>query len=308
MRRALRKLESELDQRGIAVKPHFWFGEEWFSPDGVPGVAIPFYLAHPRLERLQRRMMHEVEGGNANWLMRILRHEAGHAIDTAYRLRRRARWREAFGPASLPYPDRYRARPGSRRYVHHLGGWYAQAHPTEDFAETFAVWLKPKSAWRHNYAGWPALNKLQVVDELMREVRDSAPRVRSRARIEPVHESSQTLGDFYASRLEARQRHRRSATDDLLLRVFSAREPRRDAQRAAVFLRAAKPKLVIALTREAGFERYSVFQILRMAIQRADALDLYVRGSRRDALRHARWMLTRLLRTYETAPSPQQSL
>ncbi len=65
-------------------------------------------------------MMHEVEGGNTRWLMRILRHEAGHALDNAYRLRRRASWRETFGPASLPYPERYRARPGSRRYVHHL--------------------------------------------------------------------------------------------------------------------------------------------------------------------------------------------
>ena len=108
-------------------------------------------------------MMRQVEGGNSNWMMRILRHEAGHAIDTAWRLRRRARWREVFGPASLPYPDRYRARPGSRRYVHHLGEWYAQAHPTEDFAETFAVWLKPNSDWRRSYACWPARHKLQFV-------------------------------------------------------------------------------------------------------------------------------------------------
>ena len=81
--------------------------------------------------------------------MRILRHEAGHALDNAYRLRRRRRWREVFGPASLPYPARYRARPGSRRYVHHLGEWYAQAHPTEDFAETFAVWLTPQVRLAH---------------------------------------------------------------------------------------------------------------------------------------------------------------
>jgi hypothetical protein len=116
-------------------------------------------------------MTREVEGGNRPWLMRILRHEAGHALDTAYRLRRRRRWRDVFGPASLPYPERYRARPGSRRYVHHLGGWYAQAHPTEDFAETFAVWLAPRSGWRRQYAGWPALGKIEMVDELMSEVR-----------------------------------------------------------------------------------------------------------------------------------------
>ena len=110
-----------------------WLSEEWFSPDGVPGIAVPFYLAHPRLERLERRIMREAEGGNARLLMRILRHEAGHALDNAYRLRRRRRWRDVFGPASLPYPARYRARAGSRRYVHHLGEWYAQAHPDRGF-------------------------------------------------------------------------------------------------------------------------------------------------------------------------------
>jgi hypothetical protein len=100
----IRRLYAELERRGIHFQPHVWLGEEWFSPDGVPGIAVPFYLAHPRLERLERRIMHTVEGGNARWLMRILRHEAGHALDNAYRLRRRKCWREMFGPASRPYP------------------------------------------------------------------------------------------------------------------------------------------------------------------------------------------------------------
>ena len=158
--RNVRRLYRELDKRQIKFHPHVWLSEEWFSPDGVPGIAVPFYLAHPRLERLERRMMRSVEGGSAASEMRILRHEAGHAIDTAYRLRRRKRWREVFGPASLPYPATYKARPGSRRFVQHLGEWYAQAHPCEDFAETFAVWLKPNSSWRRTYAHWPAFHKL----------------------------------------------------------------------------------------------------------------------------------------------------
>src|SRR6202034_4909834 len=184
--RPMRTLYAELAGRGISFKPHAWLSEEWFSPDGVPGIAVPFYLAHPRLERLERRIMHEAEGGNSRLLLRILRHEAGHALDNAYRLRRRRRWRGVFGPASRPYPARYRARAGSRRYVHHLGEWYAQAHPSEDFAETFAVWLTPRSAWRTSYAGWPALHKLQAVEELVASVRDRVPPVRNRTRIEPL--------------------------------------------------------------------------------------------------------------------------
>src|SRR5689334_9325754 len=109
LRRYVSRLYGELESRGLDFRPHVWLSEEWFSPDGVPGIAVPFYLAHPRLERLERRIMRGAEGGNSRWLMRILRHEAGHALDNAYRLRRRKRWREIFGPASLQYPARYKA-------------------------------------------------------------------------------------------------------------------------------------------------------------------------------------------------------
>ncbi|MGB8327812.1 MAG: putative zinc-binding metallopeptidase, partial [Steroidobacteraceae bacterium] len=211
LQRRLARLYAELERRGIEWKPHAWLAEEWFAPDGVPGFAIPFYLAHPRLERLERRMMSEVEGGNANWLMRILRHEAGHALDTAYRLRRRKGWRDLFGPASLPYPDRYRARPGSRRYVQHLGEWYAQAHPAEDFAETFAVWLPPNSRWRSNYQAWSAFRKLQFVDEVMSGLRGRRAVVRSRRRIEPLEENQRTLAQHYRRKLARYRRYRSGA-------------------------------------------------------------------------------------------------
>src|SRR5690606_38635246 len=136
-----------------------------------------FYMVHPRLMRLERKMMGEVEGGNAAWAMRILRHEAGHAIDNAFRLRRRKGWRRTFGKASRRYPDVYRVRPASQNFVLHLGHWYAQSHPTEDFAETFAVWLQPRARWRREYADWPALKKLEYVDALMQEIKDEPPPV-----------------------------------------------------------------------------------------------------------------------------------
>jgi hypothetical protein len=199
-----------------------WLSQEWFSPDGIPGIAIPFYLAHPRLVRIERRLMREVEGGNRNWLMRILRHEAGHAIDTAYRVRRRRGWREVFGPASLPYPDTYRPRPGSRRFVQHLGAWYAQAHPTEDFAETFAVWLKPKSAWRREYRGWHAYAKLEYIDELAAEIGEDKPLIVDRTRIEDIAEESATLRQHYERKLARYRMPRRSGADELLLKVFTA--------------------------------------------------------------------------------------
>jgi len=143
---------------------------KWFSPADVPGVALPFYLAHPRLIKLERSRMLYVEGATLETCMQYLRHEIGHAILHAYRLNRRRRWQRTFGSSSKPYPRAYQPNPASRRYVHHLPGWYAQSHPEEDFAETFAVWLRPHSGWRRRYRGWPALKKLEYVDSLMTEL------------------------------------------------------------------------------------------------------------------------------------------
>ena len=151
--RCLKDLHKELEERGLRIRPHAWISNEWFSPDDTPGIAFPFYLAHPRLMRLERKMMIDVEGGNVPECMRILRHETGHTIQHAFQLHRRRRWREVFGRSSVRYPSYYRPNPASRDYVHHLPLWYAQSHPDEDFAETFAVWLTPRSNWRQRYAG-----------------------------------------------------------------------------------------------------------------------------------------------------------
>src|SRR5215472_953229 len=260
----VRQLYADLERRGISLRPHLWLAEEWFSPDGVPGIAVPFYLAHPRLERLERRIMRDAEGGNSRLLMRILRHEAGHAIDNAYRLRRRRRWREVFGYASAPYPARYRARAGSRRYVHHLGEWYAQAHPAEDFAETFAVWLTPKSAWRKNYAGWAALHKLQAVDELVQTVRGRRAPVRNRLRVEPLESNRSTLAQHYRRKIARNRLIRRGLADELLQRAFTGEPPRRGALRAATLLRTHARELTASVARAIGSERYSAEQVLRM--------------------------------------------
>lgn len=308
LRRRIARLYADLRNRGIRIRPHVWLSEEWFSPDGVPGIAVPFYLAHPSLERLERRIMGEAEGGDSRLLLRILRHEAGHALDNAYRLRRRRRWREVFGPASRPYPARYRARAGSRRYVHHLGEWYAQAHPTEDFAETFAVWLAPRSRWRKSYAGWPALHKLQAVDELVASVRNRPAPVRNRARIEPLESNTRTLAQHYRRKLRHNRQIRRGLADELLKRAFGAERIRRGAPRAAALLRGSRRTLTAGVVRELGLTSYSVAQVLRMLIERSERLGLYVRGSRRDALRYSRWMLGRLAGLYCQGETPHLPL
>ena len=308
LERKLRRVDGELERRGIVFRPHMWLSEEWFSPDGVPGIAVPFYLAHPRLMQLERRMMRQVEGGNSTWMMRILRHEVGHAIDTAFRLRRRARWRAVFGPASLPYPQSYRARPGSRSFVRHLGEWYAQSHPTEDFAETFAVWLQPESDWRRTYASWPAWEKLRLVDELMREIAGATPLVRSRAFIEPVTSNTRTLAQHYREKLARQQDWRSEAVDGMLLRVFARRPARRGVMRAAAFLRAHRRELLTNSPLYGEIDHYTLHHMLRIAIDGSDNMQLYLRGSQRNALPHARWLLARLIRLLDERERPQLNL
>jgi hypothetical protein len=305
---AIHRLYHELEMRGIEFRPHYWLAQEWFSPDGIPGIAIPFYLAHPRLMRIERRFMREVEGGNRNWLMRILRHEAGHAIDSAYRLRRRSQWRAVFGPASLPYPDTYRPRPGSRRFVQHLGAWYAQAHPTEDFAETFAVWLKPRSPWRREYSGWPAYAKLQYIDALANDIGRSKPAVSDRGTIEDVTYETRTLRDHYERKSATTPLRRRSGADELLLKVFTAAPRTRDLPKASSVLRELRNPLRQRIVRSGAFSEYLVHQVLRLMIERCESLNLYVRGSRRELGAQLSWVIARLAESYEERQLPRVSL
>jgi hypothetical protein len=300
----VRRLYAELAAKGIRFRPHVWLAEEWFSPDGVPGIAIPFYLVHPRLMRLERRFMHEVEGGNDKWRMRILRHETGHAIDTAFGLRRRKSWREVFGRASRPYPTRYSTRPGSRHYVLHLGHWYAQSHPTEDFAETFAVWLPQRSRWRSQYADWPALAKLEYVDRIMRELEGCRAANLDRRVIEPLAENERTLREHFRRKSAHYQRDNTRTYDRALLRVFVPRAERPHGRLASGLLREMRPQLRRLLVRRARMHPYIVDHVMRTATQRARVLGLRVRGGRRQTQRdalvlHERLMLHMLVRDRE---------
>ena len=293
------RLYRELAARGISFRPHAWIAGDWFSPDGVPGFAVPFYLAHPRLTRLERKMSGVVEGSNVNWQMRILRHEAGHAIDSAYRLRRRARWRALFGPASQPYAPQYRARPASRHHVQHLGEWYAQAHPTEDFAETFAVWLQPHSGWRRRYAAWPARRKLEYVAEVVEEIGRHRPALRCRDRVEPLDDNTQTLRQYYQRKLRAGRRRHRLLADGQLRRVFVSESEARDgALPAATLLRALKLSLRGTLERRTGADRYAAQQLVRLAIERCERLKLHLRGPRRALIPKLRVALVQMARAY----------
>ena len=289
------RVQQELEERGLRARPHFWLSDEWASPDGIPGVSVPFYLAHPRLAALERSQMREVEGGTRAECLRLLRHEVGHAVQTAYRLHLRKRWREVFGPVSRPYPEHYKPDPTSRSYVLHLPGWYAQSHPAEDFAETFAVWLRPRSNWRRAYAGWPAFRKLEYVDELMRGLRAVTPPVRRRGRPYALRQLDQTLGEYYEAKRERYGVEEADPYDEELLELFgpptSAGAP--DKESAAAYLRRRRRDLVDSVCRFGRQDEVVVREVLEEMIARCRALRLRVRGSETEIQRGLGAVLTR---------------
>jgi hypothetical protein len=285
-------LHGELEERGIRLRPYAWISSEWFSPANTPGIAIPFYLAHPRLMKLEKKMMLDVEGGTWAECMAILRHEAGHTVQHAYQLHRRRRWQQLFGPSSKRYPRYYRPNPASRRYVQHLRLWYAQSHPDEDFAETFAVWLRPRSNWRTRYAGWPALKKLEYVDELMGEIAGKRPLITSRERVDPLRELSETLGDHYRKKQAFYAFEAPKTYDRDLYRLFSADPRHRRAPPASTFLRRHRAQVRKLVARWTGENQLTLDAVLDDMITRCRVHNLRAVGSERKLLTDFTVLLT----------------
>lgn len=278
------ELHGELEERGLRLKPHAWVSEEWFSPGGVSGFAVPFYLLHPRLMKLERTQLIEVEGGTHHECMKILRHECGHAVQHGYQLHRKREWQRLFGKSSIKYPDAYRPNPASKRYVQHLRRWYAQSHPDEDFAETFAVWLRPRSDWRKRYVGWPALQKLEYVDRLMGELAGVTPTHRTRAVVDPLRTLKQTLFEHYTYRRAIYSVEYPKTYDDDLQRLFSDDPRHRARPTAASFLRRHRGDIRRIVSRWTGEYQFSLDQVLEDMIGRCKELRLRVGTHERQLL------------------------
>ncbi|MBI2606761.1 MAG: putative zinc-binding metallopeptidase [Deltaproteobacteria bacterium] len=273
-------LHAELEAMGLTFRPKAYLGDEWFSPEGVPSIAIPFYLAHPRLKTLEKNMMLEVEGGTPEWCMKLLRHEAGHCFDHIYKFSKRKKWREIFGSPDMEYdPDLYHPRPYSRGFVKHIENWYAQSHPDEDFAETFAVWLTPGLDWKTEYAKWPlALQKLTYVDGLAREVADKPHRpVAFTGSSQPyaVSRMKRTLEAYYARRKRERAQDYPDFYDADLRHIFNGSTdlPKRDSS-AARFMNRNRKALIDILREWTGEKKYTIDGLLKKLSLRCEALDL----------------------------------
>jgi hypothetical protein len=271
------QLYDELATRGLSFRPPVYLSDQWGCPDGTPLIGVPFYLADPRLSKIEEEHSNEVEGEQD--AMRYMRHEAGHAFNYAYRLYDRADWRQTFGPYSRPYRDRYRANPFSRDYVRHILGWYAQKHPDEDFAETFAVWVTPGLDWRREYAGWPALKKLEYMEAVMREVGGLQPEVPALTPDDlPVEEMHYTVGEHYQAAEESIPIEDERHFDGDLRTLFASPADAPSGEPAGSFVRRHRKEIVGRISYWTGESTTIVRAFVDFIAARSDALELRVRG------------------------------
>jgi hypothetical protein len=267
----------ELQRKGLRhFRPRCYLTDEWGCPDGEPIIGIPFYLADAKLARLEQEI-DDLE--DEREILMYLRHEAGHAFNYAYRLYDRPEWRRIFGPYSRPYRERYRVNPFSRAYVRHILGWYAQKHPDEDFAETFAVWLTPGLDWRAEYQGWPAIGKLEYVEQLMREVGSEMPEVPAVTEDDlPVEAMDYTIEEHYSDALEPLPVEDERHFDGDLRTIFATAAEAPAGEDAAEFLRRHRREIVRRIAYWTGEGAMTTRAFVDLLTQRAAALGLRVRG------------------------------
>jgi len=267
-------LYRELERKGLKhFRPPCYLTDEWGCPSEEPIIGIPFYLADADLARLEK----EVDGLEDQREIRMyLRHEAGHAFNYAYKLYETPEWRELFGPFNRPYRDQYRPVPFDRNFVRHVEGWYAQKHPDEDFAETFAVWLTPGSRWRVRYRGWPVMRKLRYVHRVARAVGDAEPILRLASTDITVEEMHMTVEEFFRATQPAPTPVEVALENDLP--DFFLRKGRRGRtlRPAWEMVRQHRTDLINKIEYWTGVRRSVVRSLVESIEQAAERLQLYV--------------------------------
>jgi hypothetical protein len=237
--------------------------------------------------------------------MKLLRHEAGHAINYAYRFYRRRKWQKVFGQFSKEYNETYRFRPYSKSFVRHLEDYYAQYHPDEDFAETFAVWLTPGLDWRTQYKGWRASNKLNYIEELMNEIKEKPPLEKNGKKYWQASRINMTLKSFYKKKRHSYAEDFPDFHDSNLKRIFlspdgagSGQQKPKGASAAAVMIRKYKKEILKSVAQWTGERKYIIGDLLDTLAQRCRELGLILDKPEALALEEVSIYVTTLVMNY----------
>ncbi len=294
----IQKLYDELSQKNLVFHPPCFVGDEWFCPVGVPAIFIPFFLTHERLRKLERKIILEVEGETESWFMQLMRHEAAHAYSYAYQLYKKKKWQQCFGLASTEETDTYRPRPYSRSYVIHLADWYAQSHPDEDFAETFAICLTPGLDWRDRFRGWKALKKLEYVDELMRSIAGKPPVLQPKVRASDFDCLNLKLKTYYGRKRKLYEDSYPDFYDRDLKQLFAAGAEEPHRERASRYLRTHRKQIMDSACQWTNEKKFRVHRLLTRLIDRCDELNLHVRSDDPALNLHIASYITSLVMNY----------
>jgi hypothetical protein len=287
----LDEFQVELVAKGIKrLRPRFHLSTEWGVPFGTVVIGIPFYLARPELTDLHGEEVGHIEGFNRPDILRYLRHEMGHVVNYAYKLFDDEEWVKLFGSITQPYLEDYRPQPFSRRFVRHLPGWYAQKHPDEDWAETFAVWMTPDHDWRTEYTPWPtALGKLEFCERTMRRLNEMDPLVTTLELDEDVGELTYSLRDYYQKQSDEAEPAAglegdlRAIFDDLA--AVPEQAAAGETRPAAALIRRLERQLMADVFRWTGHFPEKTRSLMRHLAQRAEALQqVYPREAETEAI------------------------
>ncbi len=294
-------LHSELEAKKLNFRPHIFLGDEWFSPEGMNAISVPFYLSNSRLKNLEKSLMLEVEGGDPKYFMKLLRHEAGHCFDHCYKFSKRKKWSSIFGSPNIEYqPERYRPQPYSKSYVKYLERWYAQAHPDEDFAETFAVWLDPSIDWRKEYQSWPlALAKLQYVESLAVESQKLKNLSEKGRYPSAVAKMTSTLEKYYQKRKRENADEYPDFYDSDLKKIFNgdASKPKREFS-AELFMNRHRKAIVATVAWATSERKFTVDSLVKRLALRSRELELRVGESKTKTTMEVASFLTSLVKNY----------
>lgn len=297
----IHQLYQELEAKGLQFRPQIFFGDEWFSPEGMNAISVPFYLANSRLKNLEKAMMLEVEGGDPDWFMKLLRHEAGHCFDHCYRFSKRKKWSKVFGSPNLEYsPETYRPQPYSKSYVKHLERWYAQAHPDEDFAETFAVWLTPTTDWKKEYGRWPgALTKLKYMDQLARESQKMKIYAEKGRPPSAVARLTSTLEKYYLRRKKENADEYPDFYDSDLKKIFNGSfELSKRDHSAQRFMYRQRRSIVATVAWATSERKFTIDALVKRLTERCEKLELRLGKSETQTMMEVASFLTSLVKNY----------
>ncbi|MBU0468690.1 MAG: hypothetical protein KKD07_07205 [Candidatus Omnitrophica bacterium] len=274
------QLYKELEEKGISFRPQCYLADEWLTPKDQTCIGIPFFLAHSTLIRIEKKYMIDAEGDTKTMCMKLLRHEAGHALLHAYKLNKRKSWQKIFGHSSLEYSDSYKYRPYSKNFVRHLDGYYAQYHPEEDFVETFAVWLSPQNNWRERYKGWNVIKKLEYVDKLINDIKSKKPIVTEGKQYWQMSTLRISLNKFYKKKRHYWAEEFPDFHDAFLKRVFSEPDEENNKMKkrldAAKIIRKYRISVIKTVSKYSGEKKFVISDLVKDIQKRSMDLKLVV--------------------------------